>query len=108
MIYPLIELDKNLGEAAWEDMLARETRTLTCLDGHPWEITCFRVMWQKFDYLTDRKRFGEHAYEVSALLKPVLEYEREKNYDLDISFAYWVAETYEKLRLSVVEYQASR
>lgn len=102
MIYPLIDFPPNLGEPAMEALLVSKTRTVHDHDGQPWAITCFEIIWRKFDFLTDTKTFGAAAYPAAELLQPALDYERGHDYDLDISFAAQVAMTYENVRLAVV------
>lgn len=106
MIYPLIDFPPEMGERAMEALLMRSSRVLTGRDGEPHKITCFAVIWRKFDFLTSVELFGAKASTASELLQPALDYERRRPYDLDISFATQVAMVYENVRLAVVENQS--
>lgn len=110
MIYPLIDFPADMGEPAMEALLALETRTIEDAAGEAWELTCFEVVWQKFDYLTNRAMFGDVAYPPHELLEEALEYERgrETFYDLDFSFTYFVSEHYENIRRGLAEGEKGR
>lgn len=95
-----MDLPADMGEPAMEAILVSKTRPIEDATGQAWQLTCFDVIWQKFDFLTDRGTFGEAAYPPHELLEEALDYERgrETPYDLDFSFAYIVATHYENVR----------
>ncbi len=107
MFYPLMDFDCQDSEAVVEDWLQLETRTLRCSAGEAWELTCFRVLWLKYDTLT-APQLREARYTATDLLDPVLAYERTANYDLNMSFSYWVAETYENVRQARLKVEGNR